>query len=674
MKSTNLLRIILPGLFFFLTLNMQSVAQEIPLVYNIENTGIDCPEPPLPEYDDITREIDPLTDPFEWSDGSARISDFEDWTCRRAEIKAEIEKYEIGEKPGKPDTLIATLQGDTLLIVDIIVNDDTLTLTSRLTIPESDGPYPVLIGMGFGGSGSIPSDIFTSRNIAFAPFNYGEVMAHTQTRGSEPINRLYPELEYMGAYSAWSWGVSRLIDGLELIADSVSFDLDHIGVTGCSFAGKMALFAGAFDERIALTIAQESGGGGAASWRVSNTILNVENLSATSKAWFITDMWDFAYSVNKLPHDHHELMAMVFPRALLVLGNPDMVWLADESGYISCRAAHEVWKAFGVGDRFGFSILGEHGHCALPEVQRPEVEAFVDKFMLGIEDVNTNVTISEYDDTDYLRWIEWWETGDPSFPERLAGDNEFHFYEAECGEVGANWVTEYTRSASNDHYVKSNDLSSTSEAPSSPDDHLTINFSVEKTGKYYIFANLKCPNYEQDSYWMKIDDGEFRSYDRLKTISYFVTNGWEWVRLDSADLEAGEHTLTFAYREQGALLDKIYISDYKYALIAEDQEAENICTIAGIKANTVSTVQLESCYPNPSNGITTITFRNPYSTYVSLKIYSVVGSEIAELAGKEFPSGTHTIEFNSGQLSNGVYFYTLETAGIRESRKMIVQN
>ena len=38
-------------------------------------------------------------------------------------------------------------------------------------------------------------------------------------------------------------------------------------------------------------------------------------------------------NVSKLPYDHHELCAMVAPRALLVLGNPDYVWLADESGH-----------------------------------------------------------------------------------------------------------------------------------------------------------------------------------------------------------------------------------------------------------------------------------------------------------------------------------------------------
>ena len=53
-----------------------------------------------------------------------------------------------------------------------------------------------------------------------------------------------------------------------------------MAISGCSFAGKMALFAGAFDERIALTIAQEPGGGGVNAWRVSETLENVETLGA----------------------------------------------------------------------------------------------------------------------------------------------------------------------------------------------------------------------------------------------------------------------------------------------------------------------------------------------------------------------------------------------------------
>jgi len=399
-------------LIIFLAVN--SFAQKIPFVYGVENTGAKFSKPVLPTIEQLPV-IEPLTDPFEWSDSKGRSTKFKNWSHRRAEIGAEIEHYEIGKKPTRPDTITASFSDGTLT-VNITENGKTLTLTSKIILPSGKGPFPAVIGIGRG-SGSLPAEIFAGRGIAQIPFNFTQVMAHNQKRGNEPINKLYPELISMGAYSAWSWGVSRLIDGLELVSKELPIDLKHLAITGCSFAGKMALFAAAFDERIALTIAQESGGGGAAAWRVSQSLpVKVETLGATSHVWFQESMFQFAdKNVSKLPFDHHELMAMIAPRALLVLGNPDFVWLADESGYVSCRAAHEVWKTFGIPDRFGFSIVAGHGHCQLPKSQYPEVEAFVEKFLLGNTSANTNVTISPYPQVDYSRWIEWWGTGKPSF-------------------------------------------------------------------------------------------------------------------------------------------------------------------------------------------------------------------------------------------------------------------
>ena len=387
--------------------NSGGKSDSIPTVYEVENRGATFSEPVLPDLDELP-EVENLTDPFEWSDGSGRSTKFSDWSKRRNEIAAEIQHYEIGPKPDRPDTITATFENDTLRVY-VTVNGKTLTLESAVILPEGEGPFPAVIGVGRG-SGSLPSDIFSSRNIAQIPYNFGQVVAWQQKRGEEPINELYPDLTYMGSYAAWPWGVSRLIDGLELVQDKLPIDLNHLAITGCSFAGKMALFSGAFDERIALTIAQESGGGGAAAWRVSETLGEVETLGRTNFVWFMESLSKFADNVSKLPFDHHELMAMVAPRALLVLGNPDYEWLADESGYVSCQAAKHVWETFGIADRFGFSIVAGHQHCQLPDVQRPEVEAFVDKFMLGIDTVNTHVAIHPFPEVDYAKWTPWWET------------------------------------------------------------------------------------------------------------------------------------------------------------------------------------------------------------------------------------------------------------------------
>lgn len=366
----------------------------IPLVYDKEFTGAQFEAPYFPAPSEC-KEDKALPNPFEYSNSTKQVKKFKDWEKRRAEIVRELYHYEVGEKPlVDKENIQATLDGRALTVV-VTVNGESLTIKANIDYPEGDGPFPLMIGCS--GVNLLPRTYWAEKKIATLNFNFGQVMAHQQRRGNEPINKLYPELVENGAYSMWPWGVSRIIDALEILGEQSRIDLKHIGITGCSFAGKMALWSGAFDERIALTIAQEPGGGGAAAWRVSHQSdsyrapQGVECLDRTDKHWFLEKMWDFSGdNVYKLPMDHHELCALICPRALLVLGNTDYNWLSDEAGYVSCVAAREVWKKFGISDRMGYSIQGGHGHCQLPKSQYPEVQAFIEKFLLGDESVDTD--------------------------------------------------------------------------------------------------------------------------------------------------------------------------------------------------------------------------------------------------------------------------------------------
>ena len=346
----------------------------------------------MAQIPDSLPEIPALPDPLSMDNGQ-HVATLADWSQRRLQIIDKIQKYETGALPPlSPDSISADMRGDTLC-VSVRNNGQTLTITAEITYPQGDGPFPAVIGI-FTPSGSLPAEIFSSRGIAMIAFDFNDVMSHTQTRGSEPINRIFPDHTEIGAYCAWPWGISRLIDGLEIIGAASRIDTKHLAVTGCSFAGKMALFAGALDERIALTIAQEPGGGGIASWRVSETLGNVETLAKTNYSWFLESMRQFADdNVTRLPVDHHELGALIAPRALLVLGNTDYEWLADGSGYVSCVAAREVWDHFGIADCMGYVFGSNHPHCMLPEQEKPVVEAFVDRFLLG-KDLSTDYTIA----------------------------------------------------------------------------------------------------------------------------------------------------------------------------------------------------------------------------------------------------------------------------------------
>ena len=365
---------------------------QLPLRYQEENTGAAFAKPAMPEASQLPV-IKDLPDPLKGVNG------FSDWARRRSEIAALIQHYGIGEKPAvKKENIKARMSGDTL-IVDVTVNGQTLTLTSEIRYPKTGkAPYPLMIGSSMI---ALPRQLFDDRPIATMNFHekqvndYGQWGKHHE-RGEHNFDRLYPDLKDNGAYSEWAWGFSRLIDGLELLGPEITkIDTKHIGVTGCSYAGKMALYCGAFDERVALTIAQEPGGGGAAAWRYSHLQDSVENLDKTDYHWFLeSQLTNFhGDSVYQLPYDQHELCALVCPRALLLLGNPDYKWLADDAMLVSAKAAKKVWERFGIADRMGWSIVGGHGHCQLPECQWPEVLAFIDKFLLGKDTKTSDIRV-----------------------------------------------------------------------------------------------------------------------------------------------------------------------------------------------------------------------------------------------------------------------------------------
>lgn len=371
-------------------IGMPAWAQSIPLVYDVENSGRHYAEPLMPEPSQLPI-IQELPDALE------DVTSFADWAKRRSDIAHMIQHYSIGQKPTvEPHQVKARMEGDTALVVDVTINEQTLTLRSVIRYPKvGQPPYALMIGTSMI---SLPKKLFEDRPIATMTFHESQVNDYSQwrrnhhDRGEHPFDKLYPHLKENGAYSEWAWGFSRLIDGLQQLGPKVTkIDMQHIGVTGCSYAGKMALYCGAFDERIALTIAQEPGGGGAAAWRASYPKDSVENLDKTDYHWFLEYQRENfgGEKVYRLPYDQHELCAMICPRALLLLGNPDFKWLADDAMLVSAQAAKKVWERFGIADRMGWSIVGGHGHCQLPESQWPEVQAFIDRFLLGRE-TNTN--------------------------------------------------------------------------------------------------------------------------------------------------------------------------------------------------------------------------------------------------------------------------------------------
>jgi autotransporter-associated beta strand protein len=412
----------------------------LPLQYDFENTSTNYSVtlPPLPTPGTFTY-IYPLPDPFYYvSDplnmGGTGSTNFSDWEHHRAEILAEIQTYEIGTKPTVSLSMeSASISGSgttrtlTVVVTNVVSGTNRiLTLTASMTLPSASGTFPLCIGMN-GPNGSVNSSLLTS--VAKMTYTINQVTTYGGKAATDPFYVLYaapytPAIEtvHTGQYAAWSWGCSRLVDGLYKLngnlGGGVQIDLTRIMVTGCSYAGKMALFCGAFDERVTLTIAQESGGGGANSWRYNEfnePAGTVEDIDNTDYGWFGAQMHNFGLTnVVYLPEDHHMLDSLVAPRALFMTGNPSQIWLGSASFYVCSQAAIRVWNNFGLSDRVGYNNDQDHAHCATQSSIDAEMGTYINKFLL----LQTNLNSVIRDDGTYYtnglpnagQWTTWWGT------------------------------------------------------------------------------------------------------------------------------------------------------------------------------------------------------------------------------------------------------------------------
>lgn len=91
-----------------------------------------------------------------------------------------------------------------------------------------------------------------------------------------------------------------------------------------------------------------------------------------------------------------------------------------------------------------------------------------------------------------------------------------------------------------------------------------------------------------------------------------------------------------------------------------------------VASNLPNTFSLEQNYPNPFNPTTTFSFSIPYSSFVILKVFDVLGREVGTLVNEERRSGTHSVEWDASGFASGVYFYRLQSGGLSETRKLIL--
>ncbi len=104
-----------------------------------------------------------------------------------------------------------------------------------------------------------------------------------------------------------------------------------------------------------------------------------------------------------------------------------------------------------------------------------------------------------------------------------------------------------------------------------------------------------------------------------------------------------------------------------------DIGAYEFSSVTGINTNEIiKGFELYQNYPNPFNPATSIIYTVPKTSYVTLKIYNVLGEEIETLENTERSAGTYEIKFNAGNLANGIYLYKLNAGIFSATKKLIL--
>lgn len=377
-----------------------------------------------------------LPDPLTTEDGQI-VDSVELWqSVRRPEILSLFEASVFGRLPEVDGRLRVRLHERTETPDGTVIREQqTIYLTDQDTGPSINvliytpahaaGPVPAFLGLNFGGNHTVDSssairlptswvrkddrmhttsnqaselsrgvrasrwDVqqIVGRGYGLVTAYYGDIDPDFDDSFQNGIHQLDPEkgteraADAGGSISAWSWGLSRILDTLET---HPRVDGRRVAVFGHSRLGKTSLWAGATDQRFALVISNNSGCGGAAlsRRRFGET---VKRINTVFPHWFCRKHRDYNDNEKMMPVDHHQLIALIAPRPVYVASAAEDRWADPHGEMLSVYHAGPVYALF--------------GKAGLPSDKKPEVDKPV------MTDVGYHVRSGRHDVTPY----DWWQ-------------------------------------------------------------------------------------------------------------------------------------------------------------------------------------------------------------------------------------------------------------------------
>ncbi len=327
------------------------------------------------------------------------VTTADDWRSkRRPELKGLFQHYMYGRLPAKPKNVrtrvlfedATALDGAAvmreieisfgpkhqqkihLLVVSPISSEPvpcflglnfagnhTLTDHERVRLPENWLPasYPGVVKFRAtetgrnGRAGRWPLREIVGRGYALASVHCGEIQpdrpgVHEGMMATVPESEGPGDPAAAGAIMWWAWGLHRAVD--YLVTDS-AIDKQRIAVVGHSRLGKTALVAGAYDDRIALVVANQAGCGGSAPSRTEEPRAErIDRLNTVRPQWFCEYFKAFGAEPSRLPFDQHALVAICAPRPVLFTAAEEDLNANPTGQFEVLRAASPAYELVGV--------------------------------------------------------------------------------------------------------------------------------------------------------------------------------------------------------------------------------------------------------------------------------------------------------------------------------------
>lgn len=376
------------------------------------------------------------------AEGGTKITSAEEWKRkRRPEILEMLKELMYGQAPETPENLKFIVFDDSenalggkarrkQVAIYLEGKTDYHLLDLLIYLPKGqDEPVPVFLGLNFqgnhainpdpairlsdkwvwiGAGGSVdnhpteksrgavssrwPIEMILEKGYGVATVYAGDLDPDYFDDFQNGIHSLYPDLQKRGdnfsTIGAWAWGLSRCMDYFETDPE---INEDKVAVFGFSRMGKAALWAGVRDERFAMVISNESGGGGAALSK-RKVGEDIARLNHGNPHWFSKNFRQFNNNEEALPFDQHMVISLIAPRPVYIASAEGDPGSDPEGEFLSAKYASPVYDLF--------------GKEAFKKVSFPEIDHPVMKNGMGYHIRSGKHDITEYDWEQYLKFAD----------------------------------------------------------------------------------------------------------------------------------------------------------------------------------------------------------------------------------------------------------------------------